>query len=165
MRYVILLLLMLLALLQVTCIPPIPVLGIRPDLVLVLVLAWAVVGGPLEGAIAAFVGGLVLDILSNWPLGSHALLLTLVAVPCAYLATPLSRGNIAFPIVAAFIATAAYSVLGLLLVQSLGRPVPWGTLLWRTVLPLAVVEATLMPLVFWVLHWADERLHPRRRIA
>jgi len=165
MLYVVLPLLIVLALLQSTWVPPLPLLSVRPDLVLLAVLAWAMVRGPYEGAITAFVGGLALDALSTWPMGSHALLLLLVAVPLGWLMAPLARGNLVYPLTGTLAVSALYGLLLLGLAYALGRPVHWGTALWRTVLPLAVVEATLMPLAYWLLHWVDERVHRRWRIA
>lgn len=165
MIYVVLPLLIVLALLQSTWIPPVPLLNVRPDLVLLVVLAWAIVRGPYEGAIAAFVGGLAVDALSSWPLGSHALVLLLVAVPLGWLAAPLARGNLVYPLVGTLAASALYGLLLLGLAQALGWPVQWGPALWRTVLPLAIVEATVMPLAYWLLHWGNERANRRRPVA
>lgn len=165
MVYVVLPLLIVLALVQSTWIPPVPLLSVRPDLVLLVVLTWAMVRGPSEGAITAFVGGLALDALSSWPLGSHALLLLLVTVPLGWLAGALPRGHLAYPLGAALAAAALYGLLLLGLAQALGRPVLWGAALWRTVLPLAIVEATLMPLSYWLLNWINERVHRRWKIA
>jgi rod shape-determining protein MreD len=38
-----------------------PVIGGRPDFVLVVVLAWAMLRGSNEGAIVGFLGGILLD--------------------------------------------------------------------------------------------------------
>lgn len=163
MVYVIPLLLIFLALLQVTVIPPLPLLGISLDLVLLIVLSWTMVRGVQEAAIGAFVGGLTLDILSTYPLGSHALILLLLILPLGWLKAPAYRGNLAFPIAGAFLATVLYKVLLLTLSQILGQGTDWGATLWRIVLPLAMVEATLIPLVYWIIDRVDRRLQRRRQ--
>jgi rod shape-determining protein MreD len=60
------------AILQVTVIPRVSVLGGRPDLVLLIVLSWTLNGSLEEGVVWAFVGGLCTDLLSAAPLGTSA---------------------------------------------------------------------------------------------
>jgi rod shape-determining protein MreD len=163
--YVIPFLLILLALLQATLIPPVPYVGIRPDLVLLLVLAWTMVRGTKEGAVGAFVGGLALDVFSPLPLGSHALALLLTVVPVGWLGAPFYRGNLVYPIVGAFLSTMLYNVLLLGLSRLLGQGILWGSMLWRVALPMALMEATAIPLVYWVLDRVDRRVHRRFTIA
>lgn len=165
MAYFISILLVLLALLQATVVPVIPYVDIRPDLVLLLVLAWTMVRGTTESAAGALIGGLALDLFSPLPLGSHALALLLTIVPIGWLGAPFYRGNLAFPIGGAFLATVLYNMLLLVLSRILGQAVLWGGLLWRVVLPMALIEATLMPLVYWALDRIDRRVHRRFTIA
>ena len=159
------LLLVLLALLQATVVPAIPGLGLRPDLVLLVVLAWTMVRGTREGAVGAFVGGLALDIFSTLPLGSHSALLLLIIVPVGWLGAPFYRGNPIYPIGGAFLATLLYNVLLLALGSFLGQPVPWASMLWRLVLPMALGEAALISLVYWIMDRLDRRLYRRFTIA
>jgi rod shape-determining protein MreD len=60
------------AILQVTVIPRISVLGGRPDLVLLIVLAWVLNATLEQGIVWAFVGGICTDLLSAAPLGTSA---------------------------------------------------------------------------------------------
>jgi rod shape-determining protein MreD len=161
--YVFPVLLLLLALLQATVVPALPFLEVRPDLVLLIILVWTMVRGLGEGAIGAFVGGIALDALSTFPLGSHALVLLLVILPLGWLAEPRYRGNLLLPIVGTFLATILYNVLLLTLSQILGLAPAWGPSLWRIVLPLALTEAILTPLVYWILDFIDRRGHRRVR--
>jgi rod shape-determining protein MreD len=162
---VIFFLLILLALLQATVVPAVPYIGIRPDLVLLLVLAWTMVRGTTEGAVAAFIGGLAVDIFSPLPLGSHALVMLLTIAPIGAMGAPFYRGNLVFPIGGAFLATVLYNVLLLLLSRLLGQDIVWGSLLWRLALPMALITATLMPVVYWALDHIDRRVHRRFTIA
>lgn len=165
MIYLYSILLILLALLQATIVPAIPYVDVRPDLVLLLVLAWTMVRGTTEGAVGAMVGGLALDIFSPLPLGTHALALLMVIVPVGWLGAPFYRGNLVFPIGGAFLATVLYNVLLLALSRLLGHDILWSGLLWRVVLPMALIEATLMPIIYWVLDRIDRRVHRRFTIA
>jgi rod shape-determining protein MreD len=70
-------LLLVAALLQVSIVTPIEVASGHPDVVLVLVVALALLRGPLFGSVAGFWAGLVLDVASLATLGLSSLLLTL----------------------------------------------------------------------------------------
>ena len=165
MLYVIPALLVVMALVQTTLLPVVPHVEIRPDLVLLLVLAWAMVRGTNEGAVGAFVGGLALDVFSPLPLGSHGLALLLTVVPVGWIGAPFYRGNLVYPIAGAFLATMLYNMLLLLLSRLVGHEVLWGSMLWRIALPMALIEATLIPLVYWILDRVDRRVHRRFTIA
>jgi rod shape-determining protein MreD len=60
-------------LLQTTIIARLPLPGVAPDLVLVLVVAYALIEGPLQGMTTGFVAGVLLDGLSDHQLGRLAL--------------------------------------------------------------------------------------------
>jgi rod shape-determining protein MreD len=119
----------------------------------------------MEGAVGAFVGGLAMDVFSPLPLGSHALAMLLTVVPVGWLGAPFYRGNLAFPIAGAFVSTVLYNLLLLALSRILGQGIVWGSMLWRVALPMALMEATLIPLVYWVLDRVDRRLHRRLTIG
>ncbi len=164
MAYFLPILLCALALFQVTVIPVLPLVGIRVDVVLLTIMAWTMVRGSEEGAVGAFAGGIALDVLSTFPLGSHAAALLLIVVPIGWLGE-LSRGNVLFPIAGAFVATLFYRAILLGLAQILGQGPSWGTTLWRIGLPLALLEAILMPLAYWVIEFLDRRLRRGARVA
>lgn len=154
---------LLLALLQVSLMPRLPWLGVRPDLVFLVALAWGMVRGSAEGAIVAFGGGLMLDILSSFPLGGQALALLLTVVALSWLGAPFYRGNPLFPAAGAFLGTWAYHLLLLLLAQLFGQAASWGGTLRYVVLPLSLVETVLMLPVYWLLDRLDRRM--RRRVT
>jgi rod shape-determining protein MreD len=65
-------------LLQTTVVSALPLPGAAPDLLVVLVVAFALAEGPLSGAVTGFVAGLAADLLADHPLGRLALALTVV---------------------------------------------------------------------------------------
>ena len=60
-------------LVQTTIVARLPLPGSAPDLVLVLVLAFALVEGPLSGLITGFTAGLMVDLVTDHQLGRLAL--------------------------------------------------------------------------------------------
>jgi len=73
----------LLAVLHVSVMPYIEILGVTPDFVLVFVAAWAVVRGHEEAAIVAPLAGLIKDLATSDPLGMSILALTPIVLLAA----------------------------------------------------------------------------------
>ena len=64
------------AVIHVTWLPRLPV---RPDLMLVLVVAWSLLRGVEEGLLWAFIGGVLLDLLSVGPFGGFTVFTSKIA--------------------------------------------------------------------------------------
>ena len=79
--------LLLAAIAQSTLAPQIQFLGGRPDLVLLLVLAWSVNADMDESVVWAFVGGIAQDLLSAMPTGTS----TLGMIPLVFFVNSLNR--------------------------------------------------------------------------
>jgi rod shape-determining protein MreD len=68
--------------LQTSILHFIPIGGIIPDLVLVIIVYLGLLRGPETGCFSGFVFGLMQDALSNVPLGSNALSKTIIGFLC-----------------------------------------------------------------------------------
>jgi rod shape-determining protein MreD len=104
-------LLLVTALLQVSIVTPLEVASGHPDLVLVLVVAIALVRGPLFGSVAGFWAGLALDVASLGTLGLSSLLLTLAGYWAGRFGEATTRTSPYPPLVAVGLAT-GWMVLG-----------------------------------------------------
>ena len=58
--------------------PELTLLGVKPELLYLVTVVFAVLRGPAEGAVVGFVGGLAQDFLLNMPKGITALTLTML---------------------------------------------------------------------------------------
>ena len=117
------------ALTQATLLPLVRVLGIKPHLVLVLLLLWGATREPREGLAWAFGAGIFLDLLTLSPLGFNALgLLPAVLIGWAS-RNHFFQSGLFFPLVMTLGATAAHD-LALLLANPLtgGHGSPLGAL-------------------------------------
>ena len=72
-------LLILLAITQSAIINDLTLLDGRPDLILIVVVAWGIIGRNRDSMIWALLGGLALDLLSGLPLGVTSINLILIA--------------------------------------------------------------------------------------
>ena len=132
------------ALLQSTAIARLKIAGVKPDLVLLILLAWTLVYGSQTGIILAFVGGVALDIFSGGPMGASSLSLMTASVVTGIGHGTLYRYNPLVPVVVTMIGTVVYSFtyLGILFVLGLG--LPFMSTVTHIVVPSILYNATLM---------------------
>jgi len=76
---------------QSTFMPQVRVLNGQPDLVFLIVLAWAIHATPVQAVIWAFVGGIMQDLLSVAPLGTSTLGMILMIALLEGLRSQLAR--------------------------------------------------------------------------
>jgi rod shape-determining protein MreD len=103
------LLLLFAALVQVTWAPRLTLLGVFPNIVLVLVVALTWTQGQRAGLACACVGGIILDLAAPGPLGPHALALLAGAYLTGFWARNVHPSSLAQPALATAMATALYS--------------------------------------------------------
>lgn len=94
------------ALIEATVLPELPIFGTQADLVLTLAIVATMVLGPEDGLVWAFVGGLMLDMLTPArPIGATTMTLLLVVGLAALVAHFAGRGHRLPAILAVFTAT------------------------------------------------------------
>lgn len=111
------------ALIELSLTPHLGIEGAHPHPVLVLGIIWAIVLGVESGLAWGFVGGIVLDMLAERPLGSTAFALLIAIGGASVLARWMSRLRPLAPIVAVPIFSLAYSLVQFGLVGALGTPI------------------------------------------
>jgi len=151
------------ALLQSTVVPT--VIGVRPEIVLLLVVAASLSGGMEAGVVWGFIGGLSLDLLSGAPLGVFTLTMVLVGALVNVGESNLFSTSLLLPLGAVFVATFVYHFLTIVLLQTLGWSIGWGPAILQVALPSAVVNTLLMPLVYFFLRWLTRLLRGGRELG
>ena len=129
--------------------------GGRPDLVLLVVLVWAVTRGVQEGMVWGFIGGLVIDLLSGGPFGITTLALLIVAWMSGQ---PWGRGIGSMTmrlLLLAFVAVLAYHLVLLFVLAWTGYTVDWARSILGVTIPSALLNAVLAPFVRWLLGWLE----------
>jgi rod shape-determining protein MreD len=96
----------------------------QPHLVLVVGIVVTVAVGLEAGLVWAFVGGLVLDVLAQRPLGSTAFALLLCMGATAVMARYLVRVRLLVPIIATLVLSLAYSMIVFAALNALRSPIP-----------------------------------------
>jgi len=132
------------ALVQSVLGPSLPLVHGRPDLVLVIVLAWAMLRGSGEGAFVGFLGGVLLDTVDYTPFGINSALCGLVGYFTGLPQVNVYRGNLPYFLGTAAIATLAYHTLYFLLLQAFGLGLPPLVETYATAIPAALMNALLL---------------------
>jgi rod shape-determining protein MreD len=155
-------LLLLAALLQSTAANRLEIGGVKPDLVLLLIISGSLIYGSRPSVVWAFVGGLCLDVFSGGPLGSSSLALMSAAVVAGIGHRTLSRYNLLVPIGITLLGSFAYSVtyMGILALlnalQVVRHSLPLVSTVQYIVLPAALYNAILMVCVMPFLNRQPE---------
>jgi rod shape-determining protein MreD len=145
------------ALIQSTVLSHISILGVKPELMLMVVISWSLLRGPGEGMVWAFIGGMGLDLFSGAPFGTMTVALLVVSFISGLGESTVFRTYIALPLVTAFVTTVIYDLVILVILALTGWPVTWADSVIHVVLPSAIANTLLVPLVFWPLQWLHRK--------
>ena len=153
------------ALIQAQVLPIVlPSLGadLRPNLLVLLVVAITLLNGVRDGVLWGFFGGLMFDLFSPLtPPGTNALCLVLIALLASLgLAIPL-RASLVMPLIMVAVSTIFYFVLLMTIRTFLRIPLDWGASLIQVALPAAAINTVLMPFFYSLLGWLGDRLQPK----
>jgi rod shape-determining protein MreD len=150
-------------LLQLTLVDRLPLPGGAPDLVLLVVVALGLTGGPVAGMLTGFWAGLALDVAppAGYLVGEHALVFCLVGYGCGRLSGMTDR-SAASSLGIAAMAAAGGEVLQVIVGLMFGDPgVSWPAI--RIVLPSAVLQDILVsPFVVYLMMRASSWAAARR---
>lgn len=155
--YLVVPLLFAVALLQSTVVSHFQIWGVFADLPLVIVVSWGLLRGPREGLIWGFVAGVALDIFAGAPFGAATFALMAVGSLSGLARFTGFRSEIALPMGAVLLATVIYDIIFLIVVWISGYPVYWLDSLFRLVLPSAVLNTVLTPVVIVIMRWLNAR--------
>ncbi|MBA3063519.1 MAG: rod shape-determining protein MreD, partial [Atribacteria sp.] len=140
-------------LIQLTLINSITVLGLKPDLIMVVVVVFSLRKGEKEGTISGFASGLLQDIFSTSLLGINALAKTVIGFTCGILKEEIFHEHILFIIpVITFIASFMQSILIFLLLRAFGIEYNLAWSLKQIALPEALYSSLLSPFIFLAIN-------------
>ena len=140
-------------LIQLTLINSITILGLKPDLILILVVIFSLLKGEKEGTISGFASGLLQDIFSTGLLGINALVKTVIGFTCGILRKKIFHEHILFLIpVITFIASFIQSILIFFLLRTFGIEYNLIWSLKQVALPEALYSSLLSPFIFLVIN-------------
>ena len=140
-------------LIQLTLINSITILGLKPDLIMIVVVVFSLMKGEKEGTISGFASGLLQDIFSIGLLGINAFAKTVIGFTCGLLKEKVFHEHILFLIpVITFIASLIQSILIFLLLRAFGIEYSLAWSLKQVALPEALYSSLLSPFIFLAIN-------------
>ncbi len=137
--------------------PYLTILGVKPDLMLLMVISWSLLRGSKEGMIWALVGGIGLDLLSGAPFGTSTVILVALSLVAGLGELSVFRTHIALPLIATLVATLVYDLFFLFLLYVRGYSIVWTDSLIKIVLPSTLLNVLLSPFVYRALLWLHRK--------
>jgi len=134
------------ALLELTVGPYLRIGTAEPHLVLVLGIVVTVAIGLEAGLVWAFIGGLVLDVITQRPIGSTSFALLLCVGATSVLAGVLVRIRPVVPIFATLLLSVGYSMIHFVALNALVAPIPVADPV-ALILPNAIYDTVLAALI------------------
>jgi rod shape-determining protein MreD len=145
------------ALAQATVLPYLEVLGVKVDLVILLVLAWSMRRGVEAGLIWALIGGIALDVLTAGPFGLGLVSCAVVTLIGGAFGPMLRRTSAFLPLVLTPLASILATLASALAMAALGWPIIWPELVALVVLPSALLNSLAMLVVYPLVAAIDAR--------
>jgi rod shape-determining protein MreD len=145
--YLVIPFLVVVALVQATIVPHLTIWGVYPDLPLLVVVSWSLLRGAKEGMVWGFIAGVAVDLFSGAPFGAATLGMLAASILSGLGQAAVFRAHVALPLLVMFLATIVYDLVFLLVVRITGETVDWLPSLLRVILPSAVLNALLTPVV------------------
>jgi rod shape-determining protein MreD len=148
------------ALLQVTLMPHLTVSHVQPDLVLAVVVCWALIRGPSDGALWGFLAGIATDLLSGAPFGMHTFVMTVMGIVAGLGADVIPSEHAMLLPGVAMLCTVLQQAVYVLMLRGAGWPIDWSKVLVPVVIPSAVLNLILALLLYPLVGRLHRRLAP-----
>lgn len=145
------------AIVQTVVGPRLAVAGVRPDLILLVVIARALIAGGRDAVVWGFVGGLWMDILSGGPMGASSLGLMAAALLAGIGGAAVFRRNLFVPVTAAVVGSLAFSLVYLGILRVVGYRFPVAPLFTQLLGPGVLYNGLVMLAATPLLNRIPER--------
>lgn len=138
-------------LLQTTLAPHVRIVGVQPDFLLIVVVIYGFIEGPVVGSVCGFFAGLLQDMLLMTTLGLNALSKTILGYLSGMIEQNLFSENFVMPMLAIFAATLLNESIVIALRVTLGESISPVVAGRSIVVPAAIYNAVLAGLSYPLL--------------
>lgn len=133
---------------QTVIVPHLTVVGIQPDLMLVVIVCFALTEGMMKGASSGFVGGLLEDLVMANYMGFNMVTKTIIGAAASLFKDLGPREGILWPLGAVFFASLVSQVMTALLAFLFGETVVVRSILNWSMIPTAIYNAMFTPFIY-----------------
>lgn len=141
-----------LAVLHVSAMQYVDILGVTPDLVLIFAASWAVIRGQQEATVVVPLIGFLKDLVTSDPLGTSALALAPVVLLAAAIRLRAVETEFVPTVLVVACGSLTYGIISMTVLAITGQTVVWDQAVSRTLLPACLVNALFTPLVYLPVH-------------
>jgi rod shape-determining protein MreD len=146
---------------QVSIEPAFSIFGAQPNLVLVVLVAWIAVRPRGEAFVLIPLGGLMLGLYDNQPLGVALLALAPLLIMAEILDMRLVQSTLLQATLIIIVATLLYELAYLLTLAVTGESIDWLAAVWDVLVPAAIANALVLLPVYGIIRLASvERRRP-----
>ena len=124
-----------LSILQSVIIKDLAFLEGRPDMVLLAVISWAIIGRQKESMVLGLFGGLLLDLLSGLPIGVSAINLIIITYLVSFSEGRFWESHLLMPLGVGLISSLLFYAIQMVTILIIGPSFDVGLLVFRIVLP------------------------------
>lgn len=143
--------------LQATIFDFIRFLGVKPDLVLLVVLYYGFIHGSREGAYLGFIAGLLSDFLTGHYIGLNALSKMVAGYAVGIGAVSLYKESIVISTIVAFVGSIVGQTVYYLILLVIGIQIAPVSAIFQVVVPVALYNAILTPLLYGRFYHSNTR--------
>jgi rod shape-determining protein MreD len=151
---------------QTVIVPHVSVAGVQPDLMLVVIVCFALTGGMNTGSFTGFFGGLLEDLVMANYMGFNMVTKTIIGGASSYLRDLGPREGLMWPMITVFGASVISQLMTALLAFLFGETVVVRSILSWSILPTALYNTLFTPLIYpafiRVLKWQEA--HARLKV-
>lgn len=153
----ILILIVILAVTQTTVLDYFKIMGVKPLLILCVVVSTALIRGSAAGGITGFCGGLLLDVLDVGAVGLNAMLFMYIGILCSRLCRGMFREKVIVIVWFTFCANMAYSILYYFVTYFIWGEMNFFPILVRRILPEAMYTVVACVPLFYMVRGLNKR--------
>lgn len=135
--------------------------NVTPDLVFIVVICEGLLRGSERGALFGFVAGLFGDFLAGNIVGIGSLVRMLTGFVAGFFEQAVFKENFVLPIIAVFAGTLIFQSLEVGLHIAFGDNYRFWWIFFTGIIPLAIYNTILAPVIYWVMMRVDSFLEER----
>lgn len=133
---------------QTVIVPHLTVAGIQPDLMLVVIVCFALTEGMMKGASSGFAGGLLEDLVMANYMGFNMVSKTIIGAAVSIFKDMGPREGIMWPLAAVFSASLISQIMTALLAFLFGETVVVRSILNWSIIPTALYNSLFTPFIY-----------------
>jgi rod shape-determining protein MreD len=134
---------------------------VKPDLVLVIVISYALLKGPYIGTNLGLFAGFFMDLVSGNIIGGGVLTKMLAGLAAGMLEKTIFKDNLLVPTIAVFFGTLFFETLNLVIHLSFGANLHFFSMLLHIILPVAFYNAIIAPVIYQLLYTMERLISER----